>query len=81
MVTVEKEDVLGSIIYTLVAHGLSGVSAALKYLSLVMGGREDEVLAWHRVDSYRVDLQVAVEFLTHPLQSASQNGSHDCLRA
>lgn len=81
MVTVEKEDVLGSIIYTLVAHGLWGVSATLKYLALVLGGREDEVLAWHRVDSYRVDLQVAVEFLSHPLQFASQKASDGCLRA
>jgi hypothetical protein len=78
---VEKEDVLGTIIYTVVAHGLSGVSGTLKYLSLMLGGREDEVLAWHRVDSYRVDLQVAVEFLTHPAQSTSQNRSDDCLRA
>lgn len=65
--TVEKEDVLSCIIYTLVKHKLDEIGNLLQYLSLLLGKDIDEVLRWSKVDCFRTDLEAAYWFVTQPV--------------
>lgn len=65
--TVEKEDVLCCIIYTLVKHKLDGVGNLLEYLAFLLGKEIDEVLRWSKVDCFRTDLEAAYWFVTQPV--------------
>jgi hypothetical protein len=66
-VTVEKEDVLSAVIYTLVQHKLDEIGQTLKYLGFLWGQDMQNVLGAYQVDSFRVDLEVAYSYLTEPL--------------
>lgn len=54
--TVEKDDVLGCIMYTLVAHKLDNIGCFLAYLSFLLGKDIDSVLRGRKIDCFRADL-------------------------
>lgn len=75
-VTVEKEDLLGCIIYTLVRYKLDGIGVVLEYLLFLLGKDIDKVLGWKRVDCFKTDLEAAYWYASQPvieINISSQN--------
>jgi hypothetical protein len=64
---VEKEDVLGCIIFTLVRYKLDSIGVVLEYLAFLLGKDIDTVLRWWSVDCFRTDLEAAYWFVSHPV--------------
>ena len=59
----EKDDIIDCMIYCIVRGEITGLAGSLKALNLLLG-RESELLSKKGVDSYRADLQGAVQYLT-----------------
>ena len=59
----EKDDIIDCMIYCIVRGEITGLAGSLKALNLLLG-RESEFLSKKGVDSYRADLQGAVQYLT-----------------
>jgi hypothetical protein len=64
---VEKDDVLGCIMYVLVTHKLDNVGCFLAYLSFLLGQDIDVVLRERKVDCFRADLEAAYWFVSQPV--------------
>jgi hypothetical protein len=63
---VEKEDVLGCIIYTLVRYKLDNLGFFLAYLNFLLGKDIDSVLRNRKVDCFRADLEASYWFVSQP---------------
>ena len=70
-IVLEKEDILACIIYTLVTSKLDSIGVALKYIKFLLGAEIDSVLGRYQVDCFRVDLEVAHEYLCQPVAQVS----------
>jgi hypothetical protein len=49
--------------FAMVKHEVD-VGGALRMLGFLLGEKTDTVLSWHRVDSYKADLEVAQQYLS-----------------
>jgi len=66
----EKDDIIDCMIYCIVRGGITGLAGSLKALNLLLG-RESEFLSKKGVDSYRADLQGAVQYLAEELSAST----------
>ena len=60
--TLEKDDVIGCMIYCIVEGRIEGVQCAVQGLIELLGSH-NELLSRRGVDSYRADLESAVQYL------------------
>lgn len=59
----EKDDIIDCMIYCVVKGGINGLGRSLKALAVLLG-KDSELLSKRGVDSYRADLQGAVQYLS-----------------
>jgi hypothetical protein len=65
----EKDDIIDCMIYCIVKGGIAGLGDSLKTMALLLG-KDSELLSKKGVDSYRADLQGAVQYLTEELSAS-----------
>jgi hypothetical protein len=58
----EKDDIIDCMIYCIVKGGVAGLAGSLRAMALLLG-KNSELLSKRGVDSYRADLQGAVQYL------------------
>lgn len=59
----EKDDIIDCMIYCIVKGGITGLACSLRAMALLLG-KDSELLSKRGVDSYRADLQGAVQYLS-----------------
>jgi hypothetical protein len=66
-------------IYCIVKGGITGLGCSLKALALLVG-RDSELLAKKGVDSYRADLQGAIQYLSEDAVQGSMKSMKENAR-
>jgi hypothetical protein len=76
----EKDDIIDCMIYCVMKGGVVGLGSSLRALTLLLG-KDSELLSKRGVDSYRADLQGAIQYLSEETSMTTAENTNATLLA